>query len=108
MVRFPAWLAFVIFVPLQIWIFLEMKAAWGWGWTILAFVVIGIVAARAARAGFLRETFFPRWAARWEKRRHIYQGALLLAAAVTFLAAWGPQPWLPAAALTALAKASVR
>lgn len=108
MLPLPAWLAFIIFVPLQIWLFLMMKEAWGWGWTILTFLVLGVLATRAARAGWLRETFFPRGAHVWEKRRHIFQGALLLTAAITWLAAWGPQPWLPAAALTSLAKASVR
>lgn len=106
--RLPGWLVFVIFVPLQIWIFLMMKDIWGWGWTFLTFLIIGLVATRAGRAGFLREAFFPRRAERWERNRFVFQGILLLGAVVTFALPWGPQPWLPAAAAASLVKSAVR
>ena len=106
--RLPGWLVFVIFVPLQIWLFLQLREAWGIWWTILLFLGLGILGARAARASWFKEVFFPRWADRWERRRHIFQGALLIVAGATWMLAWGPQPWVPAASLATLAKAALR
>lgn len=122
-VRFPGWLVFLLFVPLQIWFFLELKDLWGFWWTILFFLVLGVLGNRAARAPWLRALFFPHSAYRWERRRHIYQGVLFILAAATFVLpamsaglppriegwalAW-PQPWLPLTFLVTLVKSSVR
>lgn len=108
MIRFPGWLVFLLFVPLQIWLFLELKDAWGWWPTIGAFLVLGLLATRAARAPWLKSMLFPGWAAQRERRRPFWSGVLLVLAAVSWLLPWGPQPWLPAAAVTSLVKANVR
>ena len=107
MIRLPGWLVFVVFVPLQVWLFLELKSAWGWWPTIGAFLVIGLVAARAARAPWFQRLFFPYHAARRETRRPLYSGILLVLAAVSWFLPFGPQPWLPAAVGVSLVKANV-
>lgn len=122
MVRLPGWLVFLVFVPLQVWFFLELRAQWGWWWTIGFFLVLGFLGARAARAPWLTTMFFPHQAVRHETRRHVFQGILFLLAALAWLApqaiargvafpAWlghTPQPWLPLAFLITLLKAAVR
>lgn len=107
-VRLPAWLVFIVFVPLQVWLFLKMRDAWGFWPTVGAFMLIGILAARAARAPWFQRLFFPQWAKTRERRRPVYSGILLLLAAVSFLLPWGPQPWLPAAVGVSLLKANVQ
>lgn len=106
--RLPGWLVLVLFVPVQVFLFLRMRAEVGWGWAILAFLVIGVVGTRASRAPALRAWIFPAWGWRWERRRHLYQGALLLGAGVTWILQIGPQPWLPAAVAVSLVKSAVR
>lgn len=113
----PGWLVFIVFVPLQIWIFLKLFEQWRW-WTLLLFVVLGFLGNRASRAPWLTALIFPGLAARHERRRHVFQGILFLAAALTWLlpasavaptyaASW-PQPWLPLAFLATLLKAALR
>lgn len=122
--RLPGLLVFIIFVPLQIWLFLELKDFWGYWWTLLMFLVVGILGNRAARAPWLTAMLFPHRAIRHETRRHVFQGILFLAAGLTFLlpkyntgwlpatqAAWvngWPQPWLPLLFLVTLLKAALR
>ena len=120
--RLPGWLVFVIFVPLQIWLFLHLFEHWRW-WTVLFMMALGFVGNRAARAAWLTELIFPARAQRHERRRHVFQGILFLAAALTWflpqtagllsprLDAWTsawPQPWLPLAFLVTLLKAALR
>jgi len=107
-VRLPAWLVFIVFVPLQIWLFLRLRDAWGFWPTVGAFTVIGLLAARAARAPWLQRVLFPHRAQTRERRRPVYSGILLLLAAVSFFLPWGPQPWLPAAVGVSLVKANVQ
>lgn len=117
-VRLPGWLVFVIFVPLQIWLVLHLFEHWRY-WTILFMMVLGFMGTRAARAPWLTSMLFPGKAIRHEMRRHVYQGLLFLAAAVTWILpqnpavapAWAiawPQPWLPLAFLVTLLKAALR
>lgn len=108
MVRLPGWLVFVVFAPLQVWLFLRLRAAWGLWPTVGAFLVIGLLAARASRAPWVQRLLFPGAAERRERRRPVYSGILLVAAAASWLLAWGPQPWLPAAAAVSLVKANVQ
>lgn len=123
MVRFPGWLVFLIFVPLQIWFFFELKDVWGIWWTILFFLVVGYLGNRAARAPWIKTLLFPGKALKWERRRHVYQGILFILAGLTFvlptmamglpervatMAQSWPQPWLPLAFLVTLLKAAVR
>lgn len=108
MVRLPAWLVFIVFVPIQIWLFLKLRAAWGLWPTIGSFLVIGFLAARAARAPWFQRVFFPNWAESRERRRPVYSGVLLVLAALSLLLPWGPQPWLPAAVGVSLVKANVQ
>lgn len=116
MLRLPAWLVFVIFVPLQIYLFLQVKEGWGFWWTLLYFMVIGFLGNRASKAPFFQQLFFPWAAERWESRRHLHQGVLFLVAALLFvltvepLVAWGTTlvSWPALVALTSLVKASVR
>ena len=117
MARIPGWLAFVIFVPLQIWLFYHVFEHWRW-WTILFFMALGFLGNRAARAAWLTEMIFPARAVRHEARRHIFQGILFLAAALAWFLpqsaiapAWMlalPQPWIPLAFLVTLLKAALR
>lgn len=116
-VRLPGWLVFLVFVPLQIWIFYHLFQAWQW-WTIPFLILLGLLGNRAARAAWLTQLLFPGRAYRHEVRRHVFQGILFLAAAITWLLprqgdflpaaqAW-PQPWLPLAFLVTLLKAALR
>lgn len=108
MQRLPAWLVFLLFVPLQIWLFFQIKDFWGL-WPTVGFVfVIGIVATRATRAMGLRAMLFPGWAHRWEQRRHLFQGLLFLGALLSFAFTWGPQPWVGAFVGVSAIKAAVR
>lgn len=121
MARLPGWLVFVIFVPLQIWLFWHVFQEWRW-WTVLFFMVLGLLGNRAARAAWLTEMFFPRRARRHEARRHVFQGILFLAAAIAALPRLLPQsealtpgwlealpwPWVPLAFLVTLVKAALR
>lgn len=108
MQRLPPWLVFLLFVPLQIWLMWKIFGAWGF-WKALGFAfLVGVVATRAARANGLRAWLFPGYAERWEERRHVFQGILLLAAAATFYFAWGPQPWVPVFVAATAVKAAVR
>lgn len=115
--RLPGWLVFLVFVPLQIWIFFQLFQDWRW-WTIPFFMLLGFLGNRAARAPWITQLFFPGHAYRHEVRRHVFQGILFLAAAITWFvprsvglfpasAAW-PQPWLPLAFLVTLLKAALR
>lgn len=106
-IRLPGWLVFVVFVPLQIWFFLKLRSAWGLWPTIGSFLVLGILATRAARAPWLQRLIFPQHAERRERRRPVYSGILLVLAAASFFVPFGPQPWLPAAAAVSLVKANV-
>lgn len=115
--RLPGWLVFVIFVPLQIWLFLKLFDHWRW-WTVLFMMALGFLGNRAARAAWLTQLLFPGRAFRHERRRHVFQGILFLAAALAwFLPQWTgappaveawPQPWLPLAFLVTLLKAALR
>ena len=117
-VRLPGWLVFVIFVPLQIWIAIHLFQDWGFWWTFLFLLVLGMLGNRAARAAWLTVLLFPRRAFRHEGRRYVFQGILLVAAVVTWLLpryatgiAWDdgwPQPWLPLAFGVTLVKAALR
>lgn len=123
-VRVPGWLVFVIFVPLQVWLFLNLVDVWGFWWTLPFFLLLGVLGARAGTPPWLRAALFPQWAQRWEERRHLYQGILLLLAAGSWLLpqapegvlpagleAWAdgwPQPWLPLAYLVTLVKSALR
>ena len=121
MPRLPGWLVFVVFVPLQIWLFWKLFEHWRW-WTVLFFMLLGFLGNRAARAAWLTELLFPGRARRHEARRHIFQGILFLAAALAalpwllpqslgFAPAWYdalPQPWIPLAFLVTLLKAALR
>ena len=113
----PGWLVFLIFVPIQIYLFFQLFQHWKW-WTILFVMVLGFLGNRAARAPWITQLFFPGHAYRHELRRHVFQGILFLAAAVTWFVpraaaaptwalAW-PQPWVPLAFLATLLKASLR
>lgn len=113
--RIPGWLAFIIFVPLQIWIFLNLFGIWRW-WTILFAIVLGMLGSRAARAPWLKSMLFPRSAYKHERRRHVFQGILFLAAALAWLlpqgglfawASW-PMPWVALAFLVTLVKSALR
>lgn len=90
MLRLPGWLVFLVFVPLQVWIFLNLVDHWGFWWSLLFVLVVGMVATRAGRATGLRALLFPSFAQRWEERRHLYQGLLFLAAVATFTVLYGP------------------
>lgn len=115
--RVPGWLVFLIFVPLQIWIFWRLFEHWRW-WTAPFFLLVGFLGNRAARAPWLTQILFPGHARRHELRRHVFQGILFVAAATTWLLpqnvaapAWAlawPQPWMPLAFLVALLKAALR
>ena len=116
--RIPGWLAFVIFVPLQVWLFWKLLGAWGFWWNLLFFLTLGFLGNRAARAAWFTQMLFPNRAHRHEMRRHVFQGILFLAAALTWLApqasfapAWVhaiPQPWVPIAFVVTLLKAALR
>lgn len=108
MVRLPAWLVFIVFVPLQIWLFLKLRETWGFWPTVGAFTVVGFLAARAARAPWFQRLFFPHRAERRERNRPLYSGILLVLAAVSWFLPFGPQPWLPAAVGVSLVKANVQ
>lgn len=108
MIRLPGWLVFVVFVPIQVWLFFKLKAAWGLWPTLGAFLVLAFLATRAARAPWIQRALFPWMAERREQRRPIYSGILLVVAAASWLLPWGPQPWLPAAAAVSLVKANVQ
>lgn len=112
--RLPGWLVFIVFVPLQIYLFWQLRGEWGWLWTLFILLLLGIVATRSARAPWLTSLFFPARAYRWERRRHVFQGILFLVAAVGWLFHWGPwwlpdaHPWWPAMVTASLVKAAVR
>lgn len=113
----PGWLVFLIFVPIQIFLFWKLFGEWRY-WTILFFLVVGFFGNRAARVPWLTALLFPGRAYRHEVRRHVFQGILLLAAAITWLLprsavapTWSlgwPQPWVPLVFLVTLLKASLR
>lgn len=112
--RLPGWLAFIIFVPLQIWLFLELRAVWGIWWTLLVITVLGLIGSRAARAPWFRSLLFPGSALRWERRRFVFQIVLAALALAAFLARVGPwwlpdaHPWFAGYVTTTLAKAVLR
>ena len=121
--RLPFWLALLIFVPLQIYLAIKLYAAYGFWVALAVLIVVGVLAARAARAPWFRAMLFPHWAMRWESRRHLYQGILFLGAALAwFLVATAvpgvPQglhdwlakgyPFLPLAMTVSLVKAALR
>lgn len=123
MLRLPGWLAFLIFVPLQIFLAIKLYGSYGFWATFGILIFIGILATRAARAQVLRALFFPHAAVRHENRRHIFQGILFLLAAVSYLLVATPQtwvgdgfhdwlerghPWVPLALLVSLIKATLR
>lgn len=92
----PGWLVFVLFLPLQVWLFLKMRDAWGVWRTLLTVLVVAFVAANAARPRGLLAWLFPDRAARQNAARPLWVLVLAgLAVAVWFLP-WGPQPWLAA------------
>jgi len=116
--RLPGWLVFLIFVPLQIWLFYHVFQEWRW-WAVPFFMLLGFLGNRAARAAWLTELLFPSRARRHEARRHVFQGVLFLAAALAWLLprtpqyapGWVealPQPWIPLAFLATLLKAALR
>ena len=80
--RIPGWIAFVVFFPLQVWFAVKLFQAYGFWPTVGVLFVMGLVAARAARAPWIRALFFPHAAWRHEQRRHVFQGALFLFAAL--------------------------
>lgn len=107
MLRLPAWLVFLLFVPLQIWIVINLYQEWGFWKVVGLILVIGIVTTRAGRARGLRAWLFPGYAEQWERRRHIFQGILFLGAALTFYFTLGPQPWVPLLIAASAIKAAV-
>lgn len=123
MLRLPGWLAFLLFVPLQIFLAIKLFGAYGFWATLGLLLVLGILATRAGRAQVLRALFFPHAAIRHENRRHVYQGILFLLAAIAFVLVTAPQPWvgrgfhdwlatghpwLPLAIVVSLVKATLR
>ena len=115
--RLPGWLVFVIFVPLQIWIAIHLFQEWGFWWTLLFLLVLGMLGNRAARAAWLTVLLFPGRAYRHEGRRHVFQGILFLAAALAWFLprsgldlSWDtwPQPWVPLAFAVTLLKSTLR
>lgn len=115
----PAWLVFLLFVPLQIYFAIRLFGAWGFWPTAGTLLLLGIIGNRAARAPWLMSLMFPGWAWKRESRRHIFQGILFLGAAIIFLLRYGPVlatleppvgdvPLLSVMAFTTLVKAAVR
>lgn len=103
----PWWIALLVFVPLEIWLFLEMRAAWGVWRTLGVVLVLALLAARAARPKGILAWIFPRWRERRHAARPVWLLALVAAAAASWFLPWGPQPWLPAFAAVLGAKAVV-
>ena len=123
MLRIPGWVAFLVFIPLQVWFAIMLFQSYGFWVALLTLFLVALVAARAARAPWIRALFFPEAAWRHEQRRHVYQGVLFLFAALAWLLAANPQawmptgvtawlqrglPWLPLAALVSLVKSTLR
>ncbi len=106
--RLPGWLIFILFVPLQVYLFLQTIEVWGFWKAAGVFLVLTIITTRATRPMGLRVLLFPMWAHRWQQRRHVYQGVLFLIAALTYSIPWGSQPWLAAAAAVGAIKAFLR
>ena len=120
----PGWLVFLLFVPLQIYFAILLFQAWGFWATVGFLLVLGFIGNRAARVPWLQSLLFPNHAYRRERRRHVFQGILFLAAAVVFVLhfslgrTYGPTygwfgveqgvPLLGAMALTTLVKSAVR
>lgn len=96
MLRIPGWLAFVLFVPLQVFLAVRLFLAYGFWIALLILVILAFLASRAASVHWFRALLFPNWALRREQRRHVYQGILFLAAAFSLLLAASPQRWMPA------------
>lgn len=92
----PWWLVFLVFLPLQIWLFLKLRDAWGIWRTVLAILVVGFVAANAARPRGLLAWIFPNRAARQNAARPVWVLVLAALAAASWFLPWGPQPWLAA------------
>lgn len=85
----PAWLVFILFVPLQIYLAWVLFTEWGF-WASLGFLlVLGFVGNRASRAPMLMMLFAPHWAVKRERRRHVFQGILFLGAGVLLLLHYG-------------------
>lgn len=103
----PWWLVLLVFLPLEVWLFLKMRDVWGLVKTILAFLVLGFLAARASRPRGILAWLFPTRAERKAAARPVWLALLLLAAAFLWWSPFGPQPWLPAAACAFGAKALV-
>lgn len=91
----PWWLALLAFIPLQIWLFLKLRDAWGLWPTVGTFAAVGLLAARASRPRGLLAWLLPGRAERRHRARPLWLGVLALAAAVAWLLPFGPQPWLP-------------
>lgn len=120
----PAWLVFILFVPLQVYLAILLFREWPWWGTALFLLGLGIVTSRASRVPILMAIFMPNRAFRRERRRHVYQGILFLGGAVLLLlhyaglatygplAHWlGPErgvPLLGVMMLVSLVKSAVR
>lgn len=92
----PAWLVFLLFVPLQVYFAILLFQEWSWWATLLFLLALGIVTGRASRVPMLMALFMPNRAIRRERRRHVFQGILFLGAGVLLLlhyagiASYGP------------------
>lgn len=103
----PGWLVLLVFLPLDIWLFLRLRDAWGLWRAAGAFLVLGLLAARAARPRGLLAWLMPGRAERKHSERPVWLAALALAAVVAWFLPFGPQPWLPLVAATLGAKALI-
>ena len=92
----PWWLVFLVCVPLQVWLFFQLRASWGIWPTVGTILVVSLVAAKAARPQGLLSWIFPNRAARKNATRPFWLLVLAAAAAATWFLPWGPQPWLAA------------
>lgn len=118
MIRLPGWLAFLVFFPLQVYLVVKLwESDWAWWLILLLLLAFAYMGNRAARVPWVQQLFFPGMAAQREARRHIYQGALFLAAALAFVFGFGPRlHWfapegvslVAVIALVTLLKASLR
>lgn len=120
----PGWLVFILFVPLQIYLAYLLFQAWGFWASVGFLIVLGFIGNRAARAPWLMSFFAPNLAWKRERRRHVFQGILLLAGGALLtlhfydLYTYGPLvhwfdvakgiPLLGVMCLTTLVKAAVR
>lgn len=101
------WLVLLVFLPLEAWLFLKMRHVWGLWETILAFIVLGLLAARASRPRGVLAWLLPVRAERKAAARPVWLALLVLVTAFLWSSPFGPHPWLPALACALSVKAIV-